>query len=204
MIYKIAKKILEWKERSNQVKLIEQWPNRFNIDGTARVSIHKIVFRKPGSKQQLSIGAASIVEASIVFELPEGTVTIGQRTFVGASLLSAIESISIGDDVLISWGCTIIDNDAHSIVSTERMRDVADWSNELGSNDDRIYKNWNVVNRKPVVIKNKAWIGFNAIILKGVTIGEGAIVAAGSVVTKDVPDYAVVAGNPARIVKYTA
>jgi len=46
-------------------------------------------------------------------------------------------------------------------------------------------------------------IAFNAIILKGVTIGEGAVVGAGSVVTKDVPDYAVVGGNPAKILKYT-
>ena len=55
--------------------------------------------------------------------------------------------------------------------------------------------------RKPIVIKDKAWIGFNSIILKGVTIGEGAIVGAGSVVTKDVPPYTIVAGNPARIVR---
>ena len=53
-----------------------------------------------------------------------------------------------------------------------------------------------------ITIKDKAWIGFDCIVLKGVTIGEGAVVAAGSVVTKDVPDYAVVAGNPAVIVKY--
>lgn len=51
------------------------------------------------------------------------------------------------------------------------------------------------------ICSNKVWIGFNAIILKGVTIGEGAIVAAGAVVTKDVPAWTVVAGNPAVVVK---
>ncbi len=56
---------------------------------------------------------------------------------------------------------------------------------------------------KPVLIKEGAWIGFNACILKGVTIGKGAVIGAGSVVTKDVPDFAVVAGNPAEILKYT-
>lgn len=52
-----------------------------------------------------------------------------------------------------------------------------------------------------MVISDDAWIGLNAIILKGVKIGKGAIVGAGSVVTKNVPDMAVVAGNPARIIK---
>lgn len=54
---------------------------------------------------------------------------------------------------------------------------------------------------KPVVLKKGAWIATGAIILPGVTIGEGAIVAAGAVVSKDVPDFAVAAGNPARVVK---
>lgn len=55
--------------------------------------------------------------------------------------------------------------------------------------------------REPIIIGDDAWIGFNAIILKGVTIGEGAVVGAGAVVTKDVPPYTVVAGNPAGVVK---
>ena len=53
-----------------------------------------------------------------------------------------------------------------------------------------------------MIIKDYAWISYNACILKGVTIGEGAIIGAGSVVTKDVPDYAVVVGVPAKVVKY--
>ena len=54
---------------------------------------------------------------------------------------------------------------------------------------------------RPVRIGNKAWIGFNVIILKGVTVGEGAMVAAGSVVRHDVPAYTLVAGNPAVVVR---
>lgn len=57
------------------------------------------------------------------------------------------------------------------------------------------------MNIAPVKISDKVWIGFNSIILKGVTIGEGAVVGAGSVVTKDVPAWTVVAGNPARIIR---
>lgn len=56
--------------------------------------------------------------------------------------------------------------------------------------------------RGPIVLGNDVWVGVRAIILSGVTIGDGAVVAAGSVVTKDVPPYAIVGGNPARIIKF--
>ena len=62
-------------------------------------------------------------------------------------------------------------------------------------------KNWNVVKKSPVIIEDKVWIGTRSIILKGVTVGEGAIVGAGSVVTKDVQPWTVVAGNPAQKIK---
>jgi len=53
-----------------------------------------------------------------------------------------------------------------------------------------------------IIVKDDVWIGYRSIILSGVTIGQGAVVAAGSVVTKDVPPYAIVGGNPAKIIKY--
>ncbi|WP_263358973.1 acyltransferase [Acidicapsa ligni] len=62
-------------------------------------------------------------------------------------------------------------------------------------------KDWKTVILKPVRICDKSWIGLNAIVLKGVEIGEGAVVAAGSVVTKNVPSWTVVAGNPAKVIR---
>ena len=114
-----------------------------------------------------------------------------------------IDKIEIGDDVMFAWGCTIMDNNAHSLVWEQRQNDVLDWKRGLDEDKTGFYKNWNGVKSAPIIIKNKAWIGFNCIILKGVTIGEGAVLGAGSVVTESVPDYAVVAGNPAKIIKYT-
>ena len=55
---------------------------------------------------------------------------------------------------------------------------------------------------KPILIKKKAWIGARAVILPGVTVGEGAVVASGAIVTKDVPPRTVVGGNPAKVIKY--
>lgn len=84
----------------------------------------------------------------------------------------------------------------------ERRKDIDDELADLRSKQNMIaHKNWDVVKSKPIKICDDAWIGMNCIILKGVTIGEGAIVGAGSVVTKDVPAWTVVAGNPAKVVK---
>ena len=59
-------------------------------------------------------------------------------------------------------------------------------------------------NAKNIIIEDDVWIGFNCIILKGVRIGKGAIIGAGTIITKDVPSHAVIVGNPAKIIKYTA
>ncbi|MGH8542277.1 MAG: acyltransferase [Gammaproteobacteria bacterium] len=102
---------------------------------------------------------------------------IGQRCSIGdRTEIHCGESVTIGDRVIIAWDCNILDRDYHSV----------DGGNEPTA---------------PVFIGNDAWIGCRAIILKGVTIGESAVVAAGSIVTKDVPPYTLVAGNPAQAKK---
>jgi acetyltransferase-like isoleucine patch superfamily enzyme len=142
----------------------------------------------------LSVGEDSIIHADISFEENGGEVRIGNRTFVGRSDLVCYRSLVIGDDVIMSWGVTIVDHDSHSIDWEKRRNDVRDWGNGQ--------KNWTHIAYAPVVVEDKAWIGFNVSILKGVTIGEGAVVGACSVVTKDIPPYAVAVGNPARVVRW--
>lgn len=104
-----------------------------------------------------------------------GTIDIGENVFCNYNVcITALESIMIGDNVTIANNVVIVDHD-HS----KHGKDFVS---------------------KPVVIGAGAWIGANAVILKGVKIGEKAIIAAGSIVTKDVPNGVVVAGVPARIV----
>ena len=139
------------------------------------------------------IGDHCELNCSVIFERPGAFVIIGDRTFIGGSQLVAADGIVIGNDVLVSWGVHIVDHDSHSLAWQHRKNDVMMWLDGK--------KDWSHVPQKPVVIEDKAWIGFNAIILKGVTIGEGAVVAAGAVVTRDVAPYSVVGGNPAKVIR---
>ncbi len=141
----------------------------------------------------VDVGDRSMLRAKVLFDRRDARLSIGDRTFVGSSVIVVAERVAIGDDVLISWGCTIVDHDSHSVHFDERAQDVVDWYSGR--------KDWSHVAIRPVSIGNRAWIGVNALILKGVTVGEGSVVAAGSVVTRDVPPYSLVAGNPARVVR---
>jgi acetyltransferase-like isoleucine patch superfamily enzyme len=142
---------------------------------------------------RLEIGDSSIIHCKINFDEPHGRVSIGSRTYIGASHIVCHTAINIGSDVLISWGVTIVDHDSHSVFWPERAQDVSRWL--------RGEKSWQHVPVAPVTVSDKAWIGFGATVLKGVVIGEGAVVGAGSVVTRGVAPYTLVAGNPARIVR---
>jgi len=148
---------------------------------------------KQVSGNQLSVGEDSIIHADISFEESGGRIQIGSRTFVGRSDLVCYRSLTIGDDVIMSWGITVVDHDSHSIEWDKRQSDVRDWGKGK--------KDWQHIAHAPVVIGNKAWIGFNVSILKGVTVGEGAVIGACSVVTRDIPPYSMAVGNPARVIR---
>lgn len=111
-------------------------------------------------------------------------ITIGDNVGISGSTLNATTSITIGNNVLIGSGCLITDTDSHPLFAEDRI---------LNRNDK--------TKCAPIVIEDNSFIGARSIILKGVTIGTGAVVGAGSVVTKNVPPYAVVCGNPAKLIK---
>lgn len=108
---------------------------------------------------------------------------IGDRSGIGVDCVCA-GSVTIGNDVMMAPECVILTR------------------NHAFDRIDIPMGEQGVQQEKPVFIGNDVWIGRRVIILPGVHIGNGVIIGAGAVVTKDVPDYAVVAGNPARIIKY--
>lgn len=165
----------------------------WNVAPSAKVSLRSVLGKLPA---RLAIGEGSIVAARLRADRPDAEISIGSRTFVGRSTIVCAQRVSIGDDVLVSWGCQIVDHDSHALDWADRASDVSDWY--------RGSKDWSKVPCAPVVIGNRVWIGFNVLVLKGVHIGDGAVVAAGSVVTRDVPANSLVGGNPARVIRELA
>lgn len=151
----------------------------------------------------VKIGEGSHIFGNLSLLRPEARIKIGKRCQIGASTLIAARSIEIGDDVLMAWGITLMDTDAHSLVWKERKNDVAQCYKDYLEDRENFIKNkdWSHVGAADIRIGDKVWIGFDATILKGVTIGERSVVGARSVVTHDVPPDSVVSGNPARVVK---
>jgi len=140
------------------------------------------------------IGTQCLIQGALVLERLESIIRVGDRSSIGGgSILDCAQLIEIGNDTMISYECVIADSDNHSLYADERADDVVRWKEERRHD-------WSKVAMRPVVIGSRCWIGARAIILKGVRIGDGAIVGAGSVVTRDVPAWSVVAGNPARVV----
>ncbi|TIO04323.1 acyltransferase [Mesorhizobium sp.] len=139
-----------------------------------------------------AIGDECILHNVFSFDRPDAKIIVGQRSFIGKSHLVAAERIEVGDDVIISWGTTIVDHNSHATGWPDRNADVADWHQGK--------KDWSNITIAPVKIEDNVFIGFNVIILKGVTIGRGSVVGAGSVVTKDVAPFTMVGGNPAKAI----
>ena len=180
--------------RESKQRKAFQAHNQFEQAGQqVRMSFLRI-FSPSDGKCQLILGDTVILEGSLHFERSGAQIRIGSRTFIGsATKIIAANEVVIGDDVLISWGVTIVDHDSHALDFSRRSSDVSEWYQGR--------KDWSHVSVAPVMIGNKAWLGFDSAILKGVRIGEGAVVGAKSVVTKDVEPWTVVAGNPARVIR---
>lgn len=145
-------------------------------------------------KTNIIIGNDCILECHIVIYNPDAQVIIGDRVYIGnQTTIFCNDKIEIEGDALISWNCTLIDSNAHPLRWEDRKNDVINWQQRK--------KDWTHVDNKPILIKSKTWVGFNSAIMKGVSLGEGSIVAAASVVTKNVEPFTIVGGNPATFIK---
>jgi acetyltransferase-like isoleucine patch superfamily enzyme len=122
---------------------------------------------------------------AFVINGPGALIEVGDGAAISNAVFAAMTRITVGKGVHVGAGARIFDNDFHSLDAAERAADTGTRS-------------------APVVLKDRCFIGGSAIILKGVTVGEEAVVGAGAVVTRDVPDREVWAGNPARCVRAAA
>lgn len=141
---------------------------------------HGLILCNKAQKNQIGVNQPCIFNVST----KGGKLVIGDNVGISGSTICATKSVIIGDNTMIGSGCLITDTDSHSSNYLERRKGQL--------HDD---------NARPVIIGRDVFIGTRSIILKGVTIGDRAVVGAGSVVTKDIPSDSVVAGNPAKIIK---
>jgi acetyltransferase-like isoleucine patch superfamily enzyme len=173
---------------------LRHWKNARTLDACGDGTKFRGSAQKRGERSRIEVGAGCLVDGTLVTEAPGAIIQIGSNVSIGGnSLLAAVKQIIVEDDVLIAYEVIVTDSDNHSLRLSQRRNDLREWL--AGKHD------WSKVATAPVRICKGAWLGARVIITKGVTVGEGAVCGMGSVVTKDVPPYTVVAGNPARIIK---
>jgi acetyltransferase-like isoleucine patch superfamily enzyme len=118
---------------------------------------------------------------------PGATIRIGTGSRIHGTCIHAYQSITIGQRCLIAANCQIIDGSGHDL-----------------SFDDVTQRIFTTGDSSPIVIQDNVWIGANSLILPGVTIGQGSVIGAGSVVTKTIPSMVIAAGNPAKVIRSAA
>ena len=187
----ICRLTLHYKLIKNTIKKIAIL-NTCHIEGDINVRSSAEIECFPGMKNNIRISNDCTLLGQISALSREARISIGSECYIGpGSRIIAHSDIFIGNRVQIAWNTTIIDSDSHSKSAQLRYNHACTIlkSGHPATVDD--------LKSIPVRIEDDVWIGFGASIMKGVHIGRGAIIAANSVVTKSVPEYAIFAGNPA-------
>lgn len=151
-----------------------------------------------GDTRCIKVGGHTLVAGELLVFSHGGEISIGEWCYIGegARVWSA-GSIDIGDRVLISHNVNIFDSLTHPLRAGQRH---AQFRAIMQTGHPRSID----LGERPVTVGNDVWIGANSCVLRGVTLGEGAIIGAGAVVTRDAPPFTLVAGNPARVIRELA
>ena len=145
------------------------------------IKIHRGTVNSSFTSNMLGLWQRTIIVARY-----GGKIEIGDGFGISGSTIYSTEHIKIGKNATIGANCKIIDNDFHPLDPEQRRQNL----------------NKEYTRRAPILIGDDCFIGMNSIILKGTTIGNNVVVGAGSVVHGTFPDNCIIAGNPARIIKY--
>ena len=144
----------------------------------------------------VEFGRGSSCYKSTMFDVgPDGCVKIGQFALVHGARIICDTELVIGDYALISWNVVLMDTYRMSLNSQARRAELE----AIPRRNPRRLDATSIAS--PIRIENNVWIGFDACVLPGITIGEGSVVGARSVVMQNVPPFTVVAGNPARNIR---
>lgn len=189
MIRKIITKLLNRKAYT-------QFINQCSIVGKPQILHGSSIRLMCGStSEDIIIGDSFRSFGAKLVSQSSGKINIGRKVRFGNNVfIGSVLSVTIDDGAVLADNITVMDNNNHPVHPEDRKFIYSEsWDSE--------YHRWKYSDAKPVYIGKHTWIGSNARINKGVSIGENSIVAANSVVTKDVPPNCITAGNPAKIVK---
>lgn len=161
----------------NGTAVIRGFLNKWKFNKSGKLLRMEKGVRVMKNKGRIILGDRVLLHRYVKLSSYGGSIEIGNNSYIGdRTEIHSGKEVKIGNNVNIAWDCNILDRDYHAFESDSEVT-------------------------KRVVIEDRVWIGARSIVLKGVTIGEGAVVAAGSVVTKSVPPKCLVAGNPAKVIK---
>ena len=156
------------------------WPAVFKVADARIVIGDRVILCSRNRRHHVNMHSPMKLQA----DYPGAEIRVGENTQMFGVCLHAYERITIGKNVLIAANVQIIDGNGHDVVT-----------DDLAARVETSYA------AQPVTIEDNAWIGANSIVLPGVTIGEGSVVAAGSVVVKDIPAGMIAGGNPAKVIR---
>lgn len=151
-----------------------------------------------GDTRCIKVGGRTLVAGELLVFSHGGEISIGEWCYIGeGARVWSSGSIAIGDRVLVSHNVNIFDSLTHPLHAGQRH---AQFKAIMQTGHPRSID----LGERPVTVGNDVWIGANSSVLRGVTLGEGAIIGAGAVVTHDAPPFTLVAGNPARVIRELA
>lgn len=189
MLRNIIKRLVYWYQYKKLRKNATLQGRHYNVGPKGGVTL------SDGSTKEDVVLGDYVDVYGLLMSQNHGIIRIGNHSRVGRDVqIQSCESISIGSHVAIAREVVITDNSTHP--SSALFRKVKSMMPPSSS-----VHLWRFSAHKPVVIKDNVWIGERSRVCKGVTIGENSIIAANSVVTKDVPNNSIAAGNPAKIVR---
>jgi acetyltransferase-like isoleucine patch superfamily enzyme len=172
-------------------------PENVFLDDTAYVeTTFSFQFYRSTRERGVELGRGSSTYLGTMFDVgPKGRVKLGDYTLVhGARIICDLE-VTIGDYTLISWNVVLMDTYRVPAAAAARRQEL-----ELVPTREPRFASASV-EAVPINIERNVWIGFDTCVLPGVRIGEGSIVGARSVVTRNVPPFTIAAGNPARLIR---
>lgn len=182
---------LEWDWYAGRV------PENVVLDDTAYCeTTFSFRFLRSELPEAVRYGRGASTYLGTMFDLgPRGRVTLGEFTLVHGARIICDSEITIGDYTMVSWNVVFMDTYRVPLAALDRRAELA----RVPARSFRVAAA--EVPARPIRIGSNVWIGFEACILPGVTVGSGAVIGARSVVANDVPPYAIAAGNPAAVIR---